>query len=462
MSGDGVYVSIDDNNVSNPAAGWVGGENILLEKYNQTFNLVTQTYADYQGFMTDLEGVLSGVDRDFTIDDVVSGINITQLSQSNLPAPPVVGTLPGFYEPGTTNAISFPTTPHLAPLPAVDFSFTAPVMPAAVNPSLGFQEIPYTSEMWLTVFTKVQDAIANPGSALGVMIEDGIWQRARDRQRIEGDIAYRKATQEISSRSLPFPQPAVRALEQEAGLEVLRQNTNLSFDIAAKQAEIANENSKFFIGKGVEIETMLRNFHTTFQTLSLEAKKAAADLVLRNYSEGVKGFSEAWRGIGIKMETGVKRIEAVIAGNKLLSDNFDIQARIVSAKIEMISKQRDGILQAAGVEAEVYKAEVQGLSSWYDALSSQQMAQLKKAELLVQQAVEEVKANLQSFLSGNSLKERVLESLSSLSAQVLASALNAINTSISHGTSGSKSVSESYGHSDSLTESHSYEHDPAA
>lgn len=462
MSGNGEYVDISDNNVSDPAAGWVAGENILLAKYNQTFNLTTEVYSNYNQFVAELQDLIGAADRTFTIPDVVSDVVITPLSQNNMPDRPGIGTLPGYYEPGTTNPITMPNAPALAALPAVDFSFTEPEKPARVNPALGYEDVPYTSEIWLSIFTRIRDYIENPGAALGAAVEEGVWQRARDRGRIEGEIAYQKGTKEITMRGLLFPQPAVRALEQEMGKEVLRQNVNLAYDISAKQAELAMQNTQFFFTAAMNGEKLLRDFFISFRNLSLEAKKAAANLILQSYSEGIKGFAEEWRGIGIKFDAGIKRIQAVVSSNQLLGDIFDIQSKVSGAKVEMITKQREGILQAGSIGADVYKAETQALAAWYGALTEHQQAQLKKAELLLQQAVEKVKADLQAYLGGLSLKEKVSESKAGLAAQVLASALNAINTSISHGTSGSKSVSETYGHSEALHESHSTEHDPEA
>ena len=82
---------------------------------------------------------------------------------------------------------------------------------------------------------------------------------------------------------------------------------------------------------------------------------------------------------------------------------------------------------------------------------------LEKVKLEIDYQVEQSKLNLEAYTQKALLAEKVAETISNISAQAIASALGAINTSMSHGYHGGETLSEHFGHSDSIGESHSYQ-----
>ncbi len=99
---------------------------------------------------------------------------------------------------------------------------------------------------------------------------------------------------------------------------------------------------------------------------------------------------------------------------------------------------------------------MQAQVAWFAALSENQKTKIENTRLELERAVQTVRVMLDSNISANSLREKILDTMGGISSQVLASALNAVNTSIGHSTSASEQRSENWGHSDSLRESHSF------
>jgi hypothetical protein len=135
------------------------------------------------------------------------------------------------------------------------------------------------------------------------------------------------------------------------------------------------------------------------------------------------------------LKAKVDVVEVIIAENKAIIDAFKAQTDGAIAQTEQISKERESLVEVAKAEVTVYKTRVEAQTAWYNALSENQKAQLQKADLDLRKAVEQLKAELDSRTSINGVREKILSSLGGIAAQVMASALNAVNTSVGHTTS---------------------------
>jgi len=462
----GSIVTVEADVIDELAAGMAGGTNILLEKFTQVFDLVDTTSAAFTTAMTELDAAALALALPVDFGDVVD-VAFDAISEFSIGTAPAMSsiTLPGY------DTIVFPTAPAYPEgspdptyqnVPTIDLLYTEPEFPASVNPALGYTDAVYDETTWTVLFEKVNAALATPGSGLGASIEDGIWTRDLARAQTEIDKAYLRATDEIASRSLPFPAPALRALEQEMSAEILRVNSDKSFTIAAEQAKLALQNTQFYVSQSASLESVARKFFIDFQLLTLDARKAAANLVMQNYTTAINGYTAHWQGISTKLEAEMKKVDSVINQNKMITEAFTAMFNVKLAEVDMVSKVREGMLEGLKTDADVYKSRVQAAAAWYDALSAKQQAEVKKGELLLNQALGKLNAQIAGLGSLNSLKERILETKAQVLAQVLASSLNAVNTSVSHSTSASESRQEAWSHSESLSESHTTEHDPAA
>jgi hypothetical protein len=465
---DSVYVPkieitpMDQHNVSTGSAGWVSGTNVILEQFNAVSGIVSSQTTRVNEYLDTAELMLKELVMPTGWTDVLGTVVINPVPGIDTTGIPVPGSLslPGF------NSVVFSPMPALPVVPALDLTYTEPVEPDEVNPSFDYMMSTYTSAMWTDLFNKVQDGIINGGTGIPTAIETAINERNLFRQQAANDTAYAQGVSTISSRTLSFPQYAMQNLANQMATEILRQTHNSSNEIAISMADLAQKNTHFMITSAISLETILRDFWKTFETLSIQAKTALTDFILRNYAEKNKAYIAKWEGIVASLRAKVEGVNAVVAQYVAVVSGFKAQMDGSIAQIDAISKERDSLVKAASLDVDIYKARVDGETAWYNALSENQKAQLQYSELQLRKLSEQLKAQLDSFISLNSLKEKILSTLGATSAQVMASALNAVNTSVGATSSSSASVSESFSHGESqsisldqkLDEGHSFSH----
>jgi hypothetical protein len=437
------YLSTDD-------PGYVGGTNIILEQYNGVSLIVQEQQERVNEYLDLIEDLIEDLKMPTNWTSALGNVVINPVPEIDITGIPEPGeiVLPGF------SGIVFSPVPTLTTPPTINTDYLDPTVPTPVNPSLDYIMQTYTSEMWADLFAKVQDGVVNGGTGIDADVEDAIQARNLERQRVANETAYNLGVSEISSRALSFPQYAMQALANQVSAEVLKQSHNSSNEIAIASFDLAQKNTHFMVDKAVNLETILRDFWKVQETLSLQAKTAIADLVLRNYAEKIKAYIAEWQGITTSLQAKVETVNAIVAQNNAVIAGYKAETDGKIAQVDAIAKERDSLIKAGGLEVDVYKARVDGQSAWYVALAENQKAQLQKAELQLRQVESELKAELDSFVSINSLKEKIMLGAGGVSAQVMASALNAMNINVGATVTSSKSITENYGHNESKTISH--------
>lgn len=453
MSGLGTYVNNSDDHVRSSGAGYVGGTNLIIEKFNQTFNLSEIMKEEVDNYLSTLNDTLNNITTPTDIESLYGTVTINDITPIDLNAIPEVGTisLEGFDD------VIFPLKPILKTAPDIDLSYDTPSKPTEVNPSINFVEAAYNSDVWLALYTAVYDGLVNGGTGLSADVEDAIYARQAERNRVANEQAYRKALNAAAANGFDFPTEVAIAIEQEMAAEILRQNINTSNEIAISQAQLAQTNTHFILDKGVSLEEILRNFHNLKENRSLEADKAAADLILRNYAEKVRMYIADWEGIKTSLQAKISSIEAIINENRIFIESYKAEIDGAIAQTEQIAKERESIVEAYKGEVQAYSAKVNAQVAMYSALTEQQKAQLQKSELELRKVTDQLKLQLDSLVSVNSLKEKIVEAMANIATQVLASSLTAVATTIGHTTRSSEGINESYTHSDGISEQHYFD-----
>ena len=118
--------------------------------------------------------------------------------------------------------------------------------------------------------------------------------------------------------------------------------------------------------------------------------------------------------------------------------------------------------QEENTKVSVYNANIQGVVGEYDALAKWATTEIDRIKVEADIAIKNEELSLDAYNSMSSLAEKVSEGIAGIASQSIASALGAINTSLSNSYSGSEGRNEGWSHGDSLSEAHSYEHDPDA
>jgi len=437
--------------LASPTPGLVGGENVILDQVTLSSGLV----ADYSEKVIEIADALDNILQEESLpaawDTVLDGVIINPvppIDDGDIPVPGAI-VLPGF------EGITFPTCGTLVEAPTISLDYTPPTDPTDVDPTLSHTPATYTSDMWLSLFTKVQNDIDNGGSGLDADVEAAIHARDADRKFAANEKAYTVATANLTSRALSFPQFAMANLEARMAGEILRQEHASSNEIVIVSSDLAQKNTQFAVTTGLDIEKLLRAFHEVIEKLTLGAKQAVAEFIMSKYRDKTAAFREKWQAITAEMRAKVDAANVVIVVNQSIIDKYKVDMQGATAEGDLISKERESIGQLAGVEADVYKSRVAARDSWNNALSENQKAQLQKSELDLRKAEAELKFILESHKDLTTIRKDILTQLGGIFAQVMAAALNTVSTSVGHTTSRTANVSESTSHSEDISERYS-------
>lgn len=218
------------------------------------------------------------------------------------------------------------------------------------------------------------------GTGLNPVVEQALWDRARDR---ETQIALaREAEVKRSAESMGFPLPSGAMAGQlaDARREYHDKLSGLSRDIAIKQAELEQENLRDAIAQGVQLEGQLLDNAYKLELLAFEAaKEFAANSIAA-------------------MNAGLERYKALLDGYRAYASAYDTLVRAEMSKVEVFK----ALLSAEQVKADInkslvdrYKAEIDGRMAAVEIYkarvgAAQTLVQLEQARM--QTAGEQVRA----------------------------------------------------------------------
>lgn len=185
------------------------------------------------------------------------------------------------------------------------------------------------------------------------------------------------------------------------------------------------------------------------------------------YTAGVEGFRATIQAESTKQEAfrsrvdaytaqvtaGSKAIDARVAGFRAQVDKYVADWEAYKSGYQAEAARAAAITSSNSSMAEMYRAEVQGVSSYNDTLTKQWQVAYEQAQRVAEIGVNAAKANAELYMTTRSLALDAAKVGAQVSAQLGAAALNAINWSTSY--NNSNSYSEAYSGSNSTSDSNS-------
>lgn len=203
------------------------------------------------------------------------------------------------------------------------------------------------------------------GTGLPEAVEQAIWDRARSR---ETKIALaNEAEIQRASEALGFQLPSgvIAAQLREAQQNYYDKLSELSRDVAIKQAELEQANLKDTIAAGMQLEGQLIDYAFKLEQLSFETARAYADNAIQSHNAAVEQF------------------KALLVGYQTYAQAYDTLIKAELAKVEVYKAQ----LQGEQTKAQINESLVQQFKAQIDAGMSQveiYRAQVGAAQTLVQ------------------------------------------------------------------------------
>jgi len=429
------------------------------------------------------------------------------LTSTGLDVPEFSSTLKAF-PPDATYA-----EPVISALPGITTNdLTDTTLPAEVNASMVWSASLIPTTLYDAILVRMLTDLQQGATGLDPIVEQAIWDRARNRQQTARDVAYQKLNNDIAGRGFTLPPGALLSALTDFAAEGIRQDTEINNSIITTQGDLAQKNSQFMMQQAVALETLIRNTINEKDKTALEYVKSQATLLVQEYAERIRAYVAGWEGKKTRVQAQVEALKGVIEGNKGAIEIFKEQWNSLKIRVEAAASENKSIVDVYNAEvqgfaeaekavaarnnsaAEIFKTQydafktkadvvtssnkglidvfngrVQGYSETEKAIAMQNSsaievikAKVAAADLEVRAAIATAEQEVAGYNAEMSLKERVTGDMAKIAAQTVASMMAAVNASASMGYSGNESSSKSVSNQASLSESHSYEHDPLA
>jgi len=373
-----------------------------------------------------------------------------------------VGGAPAFDDSGL---VAFPSDsypePTLAAVPAIDTSgLVGATDPTAIDATLMWSESAYSSDIYADLLARIVNDLQAGATGLDANVEQAIYDRARLRQQADRLAEYNRINNAAEELHFQMPSGVLLSGLVDYSIGAARQDADIENQIIVTQADLAQKNSQFIIQQAITLEQTLRQVWSDSNNRTLDHKKTAVELLIREYAERWKGFIAKIEGQKAYIEAQVENLKGVIESNKGKVEVFREQYQALSTRIGAVAAQNKAVVDVYAAEVQGYAEEQRGVAAENQSLIEALKAKIAYAEVVVRGAISEAEQTVSGYSSEQALKEKLAADMANIAAQSVASWASAVNASASYGYSGSESKSESWGHSDSLGESHTYEHDP--
>ena len=299
--------------------------------------------------------------------------------------------------------------PTLDTINTIPFTEVFPSSNSLVVPSLTFtfNEVAYSSSLLNSVKAELLTRMAG-GTGLSPIVEQGIWDRGRDREQRASLQAERTLLTERSSVGFSRPTGAQASALNQIVQETQSKMMELSREIMIKQAELEQENIKTSIQQTIALEDILIRNNNNVNQRAFEVAKYIQDTLVELFKVSVSKYNSevaAYQAFTVayktKVEVELNKLDiykAKIEAEKLKGDINEQSIKIYLAQIEGVKSNVEIYkvlistisekLKAEELKLETFKTDIQAYSalvgakaSEYSIYSEQIKGELAKTEV---------------------------------------------------------------------------------
>lgn len=214
----------------------------------------------------------------------------------------------------------------------------------------------YVSQLLTSLKGKL-DARLQGGTGLAPAVEQAIWDRARDREANTALANQNEVLRQSGGLGFRLPSGIITAQIREAQQDYYNKVSDLSREIAVKQADMEQTNLKEAIEQGVALEQQLMDYSHKLERLTFEAAKYAADNAIELHNAKVEAFKALLSGY----ETYAATYKIIIEGQLSKVEVFKAQLEAERSKAqinESLVKRYQAQIEAQMAYVEIYRARV--------------------------------------------------------------------------------------------------------
>jgi hypothetical protein len=308
---------------------------------------------------------------------------------------------PGVSVPGVPGppSVVLPPVPNLLQLDIQAFGgMTLPVAPDEELPTVTLVEpsianyVPgeqYTSGLLEALKTELQRRITEGGTGLSADVEQGIFDRARERELKAVQDAL-DGLERMETMGFAFPPGVYLDGRVKIETEFGKVAAGLSRDIMIKQAELELANVQEALKTATQLEAQLLDYTSKVEQRVFEAARYTTEAGVQIYNakvEAYKALLDAYRTkitiYEAKIRAELAKVEAYKAQiaaeqakadiNTALVNQYRIKADVALSAVEIYKAQIAGVQAAAGVEqvrVQIYAEQVRAFSAKANAFTA--------------------------------------------------------------------------------------------
>lgn len=201
------------------------------------------------------------------------------------------------------------------------------------------EEFKYESAFLTALQGELRRRLAG-GTGIAPAVEAQIWARAQSREAGVAEANLAEVMRNAETRGFALPSGAMAAQLREAQKTALGKYSELSVDIAVKQAELEQSNVKHAIEQGNALEGRLIEYSNSMMTRAFDAARYLADNAVAIYNAQVATY----RANLEKYSTYAAAYRALIDGERAKVDLYAAEVGAERTKVEinraMIEQQR--------------------------------------------------------------------------------------------------------------------------
>ena len=352
------------------------------------------------------------------------------------------------------------TVPTMATLPTIDTDFGAVAEPEDLALTFSWAESVLPTELFEALKAKILADMAG-GTGLSPAVEEAIYERARTRQQVDRLAEYDRINNAAADMQFAYPSGVLISALAGFSAGANRMDADIENTIIISQGELAQKNVQSATTQAMSLEGLLRATRSEESQRALDKVKSFAELAIQDFSARVQKFIGVWEGRKVKVQAQSESLRGVLDSNKGLIDIFSKQYDALKTRVDAVSAYNKGLVDVFTGRSQGFGEAERAVSSRNDSKVKLLAEQIKNADLDLRGQIAEAEALVQSYTAEQSIRERIVGGVSNIAAQVSASLLSAVHTSLGANYSASESASKGYTVHVGVSESHEVPHDPA-
>lgn len=409
---------------------WTG--DLVAGRFDTTQELADESVESARGYMEELDAFLEVLvipDTD-DIEDIVFP-EILPIDFSSRPS--FTASLESF----PTFDDDLPSAPTLKSVPSSSSLFTPSVVEVTDPGAMTYTPGAYNSDIRADLFAKILSDIRNGGTGLNPTVEADIYDRGRERQRVENEKLYRETEDRFTATGFGLPSGALSSSLQAANVEISGKSDQLNREITINQADLEQKNIQFSVDQAVKIESILLQAYNDQENRLFETAKAIAQSTIDIYNSITANQSLKLELYKTEADVFKIKVESALRENEVLIQQYDTQIKAFVSQLDLEIKNAQLQVEAFRTEAMVFEAETKATGMYYEALVQENSLSVQAFSEKIKRQIAIIEANTGGYIALKGLQERGFSGIMNVNAQLAASAMNAVNVSASQSISSS-------------------------